>query len=284
MLRRTVLFLFLLAWSACARDLDGDLLDDSLEQTLLERFVPRFLIATGDCDVAPATFLPGHEHPRPAARAGILYGQALPLGNHVELHYYHLWARDCGRNGHAFDVEHVSALIDAATGRALYWYAAAHADTLCAAGHGAQSKVLDAEMSGPLVWVSRDKHASFLDEARCPRGCGGDECTLTRRWTVERVINVGEQGKPLNGAVWTGSKQWNFAAKMKSDFPPTAIATLAAVDRITGVQAARGSVRSTIGAGNTTIDAFGTADRHTRSAVGTANRRTRGWLRRTLGL
>ena len=101
----------------------------------------------------------------------------------VELHYYHLWRRDCGEHGHPLDAEHVAVLVQASRGRsgraawrALYWYAAAHEQTVCDVSQIARASTLHAEDKGAKVWVSPGKHASYLDERLCNRGCGADRC------------------------------------------------------------------------------------------------------------
>jgi hypothetical protein len=96
-----------------AADGDHDGLSDTFEQDLLKRFAPSFVIPGGDCGGSPAEFAAGSPEPRVVASNGTWYGQVfpsqLPAGNGVfiEVHFYHLWARDCGCNGHALDVEHV---------------------------------------------------------------------------------------------------------------------------------------------------------------------------------
>src|SRR5262249_21443771 len=124
------------------QDQDRDGLDDSLEQELLTKFLPTFMIASDDCDGLPAEFVAGSSKPVVAGKDGTIYGQVSPhsaddSGTLLELHYYHLWARDCGRVGHKLDPEHVSVLVagnssqPASEWRARYWYAAAHENTLC---------------------------------------------------------------------------------------------------------------------------------------------------------
>src|SRR5690349_14010309 len=77
-------------------DTDGDGLSDQFEQTLLQKFAPRFHISTIDCDVAPAEFLPDVTQPTVKARNGTIYGQVFPVrrgsgaGGFIEIHYYHL--------------------------------------------------------------------------------------------------------------------------------------------------------------------------------------------------
>ena len=107
-----IVLLMLWAPAASAQDLDRDGLGDSFEQALLARFIPTFYVSAGECDGLPAAFSPGTVHPTVAARNGTIHGRAFPAANgRVELQYFHLWARDCGRGGHALDAEHVSALI-----------------------------------------------------------------------------------------------------------------------------------------------------------------------------
>ena len=48
-----------------AHDLDSDGLDDALEQQLLEKFRPVFMLSGTECDVAPAEFFPAKTAPSP---------------------------------------------------------------------------------------------------------------------------------------------------------------------------------------------------------------------------
>ena len=126
-------------------DADRDALADDLEQSLLEKFRPTFILSAGECDRLPATFLPAAKDPVAGAQNGTIYGQAFRrptprfAGDSVELHYYHLWGRDCGRRGHRLDAEHVSVIVNApssvesplADWIAKAWYAAAHENTVC---------------------------------------------------------------------------------------------------------------------------------------------------------
>src|ERR1035438_7631377 len=56
-------------------DLDRDGIDDAVEQSLLERFLPHFMVSTGDCDVAPSLFLQGALDPVALVQDGTIYGQ-----------------------------------------------------------------------------------------------------------------------------------------------------------------------------------------------------------------
>ena len=92
-------------------DADRDSLPDVLEQQLLERFMPRFQVAVDDCDLAPAEFGMGESEPMLVARNGSVYGQVFRVEGGIELHFYHLWATDCGRVRHTLDAEHVAGLL-----------------------------------------------------------------------------------------------------------------------------------------------------------------------------
>src|SRR5947207_7734184 len=140
-------------------DSDHDGLSDSLEDALLAQFAPHFMVSGDDCSLRPAQFVPFLANPEVQDQKGTIYGQAFPregAANQVELHFYHLWRRDCGEMlGHDLDAEHVSALVvrnDASAWKALYWYAAAHENTLCDASQIARAAAVDGELHGPRVW------------------------------------------------------------------------------------------------------------------------------------
>jgi hypothetical protein len=213
---------------AIAVDSDHDGLSDSLESTLLLRFLPSFMISGEDCSLRPAQFQPESAVPTVVAEDGTIYGQAFPRRSHsgeIELHYYHLWRRDCGEMGHPLDAEHVSVLIGksghdaSATWKATYWYAAAHEDTVCDASQITRASTIDAETHGARIWISQGKHASFLNHDLCTHGCGGDKCNKMTQLTVEQIINLGELTAPMNGAIWLTSSQWPLRDKLRrTDF------------------------------------------------------------------
>jgi hypothetical protein len=219
---------------SASKDSDRDGLSDALEDALLARFAPTFMVSRTDCSVAPAQFAPENKIPTAMADDGTVYGQAFPQkGNSkiVELHYYHLWRRDCGELGHALDAEHVSALIevdgDADSAKALYWYAAAHEDTVCDASHLAQGSTLGAGDRGATVWISAGKHASFLSEGLCSHGCGGDRCEQMEKLQVRAIVNLGESQAPMQEISWLHSGEWPLESKLeRSDF------TQARVERV----------------------------------------------------
>jgi hypothetical protein len=253
------------------RDRDRDGIDDDLEESLLVRFTPVFMIDADDCDVLPAEFIQDAKGLRPIARNGTIYGQVFPRdlpsisGALVEIHYYHLWSRDCGRAGHRLDAEHVSVLIraeemddPASAWKALYWYAAAHEETLCDASNGAIASALDAEERGATVWISRGKHGSFLSQFKCRLGCGGDTCKNVVAMPVEKVINIGEPDAPLNGADWTASEEWPLKQKMRTDFSDVILARLddSAADGVVLLNSPPPPTKAVILGSNSSLEAF----------------------------
>ncbi len=202
--------------------------------------MPRFSISANDCAVLPAEFLPNTSEPVAAARNGTIYGQAFlnPGAGRgiatVELHYFHLWSEDCGHMSHRLDAERVSVLIAADSARsplsawrALYWYASAHEDTMCDATHGVRADSIGASDRGADVWISHGKHASYLNRELCNQGCGGDRCEAAMVLAVPRIVNLGEPGMPMNGALWAASAAWGLAGKMGASFDEAVTAKLA---------------------------------------------------------
>lgn len=267
-------------------DSDHDGLSDATEQLLLERFLPSFWIDANDCAGVPAEFVAGQKHPIVASANSTIYGQATPrklervAESVVELRYYHLWGSDCGSMGHALDAEHVSVLVQMPDGtdgagawKALYWYAAAHENTICDDSQITRATTLDAETAGATVWISRGKHASFLDPQLCRHGCGGDMCQEMRPLEVTRIVNLGEAGNPMNDTLWAESAQWPLAAKMaRSDFDPQVLAKIEAHpgSDIAWVNPSLTPAQSTIAAGGSTWSALGLANRKTDTALSTA--------------
>jgi hypothetical protein len=276
------------AQGAIEVDTDHDGLSDAREQALLERFVPRFQVSRADCAVKPALFEEGVLKPTVIERDGTIYGQVTPRESAkggdvmVEIHFYDLWSVDCGRMGHPLDAEHVSVLLRAKTmdspvedWRAVYWFAAAHEATVCDASEVASAKVLDAEKQGATVWLSVGKHGAFLSEPMCTQGCGGDRCTEMVPLVVARVVNLGEPGAAMHGAIWVRSLAWPLAAKMQSDF---SAATIARLEQGGGVpvemNGAHGSVKGTIYVANSVGNSVGTSGANTGAALNTAGTNT----------
>ncbi len=221
-------------------DSDRDGMDDALEQTLLNQFVPTFMVGRHDCSEIPAEFEPNVEIPTLASEDGTIYGQVFPVAAlsgvlpTAEIHFYHLWRRDCGPHGHQLDTEHVAVLVrasdrnvNAATWKALYWYAAAHENTVCDLSQITRASTLHAEEKGATVWISPGKHASYLNEELCHGGCGADKCVDMTALSHGKIINLGEPGHPMNGSVFIASSEWPLLNKMSnSNFPAEPIARL----------------------------------------------------------
>jgi hypothetical protein len=272
-----------LAQQTVPADSDHDGLSDVLEDALLAQFVPQFMISPKDCSLRPAQFLPSQPKPVVEAEDGAIYGQAFPRAgrpDEVELHYYHLWRVDCGDMGHNLDAEHVSALLSrdqSGSWKALYWYAAAHEDTICDASQIARASALEAELHGPRVWISRGKHGSFLSNLLCTRGCGGDECRNLVPLTVPAIFNLGEPSAPANGTTWADTPEWPLAVKMRrSDFGD---ARLARVDQLPATSIAwanpqKRPYQAAIHGGNDTLGSVATGARATDAALDLANTKT----------
>lgn len=263
-------------------DTDGDGLSDQFEQALLQKFAPRFHISDADCDVAPAEFLPGSQHPKVSSKNATIYGQVFPVlrppasGSFIEIHFYHLWEQDCGMNAHALDAESIYALaradgIDSApeAWRAEFWLAAAHEGTVCDMSNGARAAALGATEHGPDVWVSRDKHASFLTRALCSGGCGRDRCDAAPAMPISNLVNVGEPGSPMNGAIWVQSPAWTLASKMTAHYSREIVARMLAgaeVEIVPARDVIRGG-RSTIKVAARTYGSLVSADTRAEAAL-----------------
>ncbi|HEX9201401.1 MAG TPA: hypothetical protein VF865_17725 [Acidobacteriaceae bacterium] len=278
------------AGAAAHVDSDADGLDDAVEQQLLEQFAPRFMVGRGDCSGVPAEFKPNLSIPTVAAEDGTIYGQVFPAkrmaaapsaGPEVELHYYHLWRQDCGAHAHPLDTEHVAVLVRAsqsdltgATWRALYWYAAAHEQTVCDVSQIARASTLQAEDRGAQVWISPGKHASYLDERLCNRGCGADRCEAMVPLRSARVINLGEPGRPMNASLFISSSRWPLTFKMEhTNFPAEPIGRLERLspNEIAWFNPGRHPAQGVIAVSSTTGGAIGKSASETASSLGVAD-------------
>jgi hypothetical protein len=284
-------------------DSDHDGLSDALEQQLLDQFAPKFMVAERDCSIRPAEFKPDVLKPEVQADNGTIYGQVFPARSSAdhstiaEIHYYHLWRKDCGSHGHPLDTEHVAVLVHTsdtplttATWKAVYWYAAAHENTVCDVSQIARAATLHAEDHGATVWVSSGKHASFLNEALIQGGCGADRRENMVQLRTATVTNLGEPGYPMNGSIFVSSREWPLMAKMSmSDFPgaPLARASQLPDSDIAwfnpGRHPAQGVIATSFiteqriaGSGRDTAAAIGLAGNSTGEALSTASDSTLG--------
>lgn len=257
---------------------------DQIEQQILHQFRPHLVLSANECDGQPARFEPGQREPRVLARDGTLYGRVFRVappgleGEFLEAHFFHLWGRDCGRAGHPLDIEHVAVLLrkSGSAWTAVYWIASAHQDTVCDRSHGASAETLKSDKTGVTAWVSHGKHATFLTQDACRKGCGGDRCQdPLRPLPAGTVLNIGEPGVPLNGAVWVDSPSWNFSEKWASRFPAPVLQALAQGEgRLVDLRPELIPVRATVKGLNEGVDGVATADRHTTGALGTAKQKT----------
>ncbi|GMR23386.1 MAG: hypothetical protein BMS9Abin37_1807 [Acidobacteriota bacterium] len=230
---------------ASVPDRDSDGVSDALEQALIERFRPQFWVDVDECAGAPAEFQADTAEPRVLAHNGAIYARVSPstaLSSQsaaLIVSYYHLWDQDCGPlSPHPLDVEHVSALVVAPSRAshaddwvALYWYAAAHEDTICDTSNAARAEAIDAVTSGPSVWIAKGKHASYLNRTLCSqRGCGVDACREMIALPPGPLINLGEADAPADNAAWIASEKWPLTAKLSADFDPALMARLDASD------------------------------------------------------
>jgi hypothetical protein len=89
------------------------------------------------------------------------------------------------------------------------------------------------------------------------------------------VINLGEPGYVMHGAIWVASPAWPLAAKMKSDFSAAAIARLEHGEGVpVEMNGAHGSVKGTIYVANSVADGVGTSGTNTGAALNTADDKT----------
>lgn len=263
-------------------DSDHDGLSDDFEQALLAKFRPTLMTSTHDCAVRPARFKSTAD-PTPEVADGTIYGQVFPLSaDRVEVHYYALWDKDCGRISHPLDAEHVAALVAVEDGesKALYWYAGAHERTVCDISSGARARTIGAESHGPTIWAASGKHAFYFRKEMCSHGCGADSCDDdTELAQAASVINLGELKSPANGALFVSSPKWLLSTKMDSDFPQEMIALIEAspaeaISTVRGRSTIRGTIQGSDTIYNSITDGAATATNHTGAALDTANTHT----------
>ncbi|HEV2485513.1 MAG TPA: hypothetical protein VGT08_08270 [Terracidiphilus sp.] len=273
-----------------AVDSDHDGMSDALEQALLIQFAPTFLVNRNDCSEMPAEFAPNLKTPTVKAADGTIYGQVFPAKLSIadlptaEIHFYHLWARDCGPHPHPLDAEHVAVLVtasdrnlDSAKWKAAYWYAAAHEDTVCDVSQITRASTLHAKENGARVFISSGKHASYLNEKLCQAGCGADKCVGMVALPPGRIINLGEASHPMNGSVFIASREWPLIEKMtNTNFPPEPLARLNKMPDtdIAWFNAGRHPAQGIIANSNATEQAIADGASHTTSSLAKAGSAT----------
>lgn len=280
-------------------DADRDGLSDTVEQALLVQFSPHFYVGQHDCAGLPAAFQPGLLQPAAQAEDGTVYGQVFPVAvagasqPAAEIHFYDLWDRDCGAHGHPLDAEHVAVLVEAsghdlatAKWKAVYWYAAAHENTVCDVSQIARASALGAEESGATIWLSPAKHAAYLAKSLCNAGCGADECEAMQPMHTSKIVNLGEPHHPMNGSQFAASNAWPLEQKMShTDFPPAPIARLNALphDDIAWFNAGRHPAQGVIAISYTTGEAIAGGGANTDAALSLARGKTGNALEKSYG-
>ena len=244
------------------------------------------MVSPHDCSNLPGEFVPDHTAPEVKAENGTIYGQVFPARGSsereplVEIHFYHLWKQDCGAHRHPLDAEHVSVLVRAAGAdlssahwKAIYWYASAHENTVCDVSQIARASTLHAEDHGAQVWISAGKHASYLNETLCQRGCGADRCDSTTELPPAALINLGEPGHSMDGSLFIASSLWPLAEKMSvTNFPPEPIARLNQLPDtdIAWFHPGRHPAQGVIAISSSTAGSLATSGQHTDTAISLA--------------
>ncbi|HEX5283127.1 MAG TPA: hypothetical protein VFW30_03325, partial [Bryocella sp.] len=280
----------LVAQSAPSPDSDHDGLSDGVEQTLLTQFSPYFYIGQHECAGLPAVFQPELLQPTPQKEDGTVYGQVFPARISgtatpmAEIHFYDLWDRDCGAHRHQLDAEHVAVLVEASSSdvinakwKAVYWFAAAHENTVCDVSQLARASALGAEENGAKVWLSPGKHAAYLAKSLCNHGCGADRCEAMKPMRTSRIINLGEPGHPMNGSLFIASTAWPLEQKMShTNFPPEPIARLNALPQsdIAWFNAGRHPAQGIVAISYTTGEAIAGSGGDTDAALALASDKT----------
>jgi hypothetical protein len=165
----------------------------------------------------------------------------------------------------------------AAKWKAVYWFAAAHENTVCDVSQIARASALGAEDGGAKVWLSPGKHAAYLAKSLCNHGCGADSCEAMKPMRTSRIINLGESGHPMNGSSFIASNVWPLEQKMDhTDFPPAPIARLEALphDDIAWFNAGRHPAQGVIAVSYTTGKAIDGSGQNTDAALALASDKT----------
>lgn len=176
-------------------DLDGDGLDDAWELETAQNYLP-FL------SLDPADGCP---------RGGILF-RLRPhpdKPNLIHIVYDHLYEKDCGLTAHAGDNEAFGLTIDPAIpapAGILALRAVGHQATICekttsCGACGGLSPCSTAQKNGaafPVVFSSKDKHASYVEKDTCnPILSCFDTCALAPTSDAPPLVNAGEPSAHL---------------------------------------------------------------------------------------
>jgi hypothetical protein len=127
----------------------------------------------------------------------------------IHIVYDHLYERDCGLTSHVGDNEAFGVTIDPTIpppAGLLTIVAIGHQSTLCekkttcgsCGGLDACAMAMKNGVAYPVVFSSKDKHASYVQKGKCnPILSCFDTCTLAPTSAAVPIVNVGEPGAPL---------------------------------------------------------------------------------------
>lgn len=200
------------------KDKDKDGLDDALEQTLAETYLPFLSLAPDDgCSLGGIVF---RLYPHPTDP------------NFIHIIYDHLFETDCGINGHTGDNEVFGATIDpkvAPPEGIIALRAVTHQGEFCekttecgtCSGLMACGTAMKNGKAFPVVFSSKDKHATYVVQGECNVFSCLDECALNAKDTAVPLVNAGEPTAPLTNNLtssgfittengWTKMELFNF--------------------------------------------------------------------------
>lgn len=181
--------------SSTTMDGDGDGIDDALEQTLAETYLP--FLSLDPTDGCPRGGIVFRLYPHPENSA------------YIHIIYDHLFENDCGAlNGHVGDNEVFGATIDPKVpppAGIIALRAVTHQGELCekttqcgvCPGQKACATAMKNGKDYPVVFSSKDKHASFVEQNQCMILPCGDSCALNPMDTPVILVNAGEPDKHL---------------------------------------------------------------------------------------
>ncbi len=223
-------------------DLDKDGLDDAWEMDTARDYLPFLSLDPGDGCTRGGMLVRVHPHPS--------------KGSLIHIVYDHLYEKDCGLTGHVGDNEAFGVTIDPTIpppAGILTMVAIGHQSTICekkttcgsCGGLNACATAMKNGAPYPVVFSSKDKHASYVEKDQCnPFLSCFDTCTLASMTTAVALVNVGEPSAPLvtdltdqgfitsaNGWTaqelfhwnpWDGSKDFGGAGNVAEDLVDTA--------------------------------------------------------------
>ncbi len=174
-----------------AGDHDGDGLDDAFEDATARAYLPYLASHPDDACARSGVVFRARPHPRDPALLHLIYSR--------------LYELDCGLRGHVGDNEAFGVTVDPRLpppAGLVALVAVAHDDTPCerttVCGTCAGMPSCDVVDGRPVLYASRDKHASVVDVgAGCGLGSCFDTCALPARTSDVPLLNVGEPDAPL---------------------------------------------------------------------------------------